>query len=160
MDAWFASTFLAVVNYTAVNMGVQMSIFRPRFQFFWVCNLEVEILDYIVQTYLALLYFTDTAFCFFYKLKVCNDPSAGEPASTIFPSFAHFVSYFGNFPNISNFFIIMLQWSLKLLLQLGKGSDETWHVLAASDVLIKIYTWFFRPNAVAHLIDYLLLLLF
>ena len=158
------------VDFTFWVLGIMLLWISVQ-AFVWTCVLNS--LSHTPRNGITRLYSTDIPcfialhrhsvlflFLFFYKLKVCNNPSSGESASTIFPTFAHFVSYFGNFPNISNFFIIMLQWSLKLLLQLGKGSDESWHVLAAIDVLIKIYTWFFRPNAIAHFIEYLWLLLF
>ena len=39
-------------------------------------------------------------------------------------------------------------------LQLTEGSDNGWYFLATKYFKIKVCTWFFRHNAIAHLTDY------
>ena len=52
-----------------------------------------------------------TAFCIFYKLKVCGDPASSKSISVSFPtaicSLHVSVSRFGNSHNITNFFIVI-----------------------------------------------------
>ena len=59
---------------------------------------------------LSFLHFADIAF--FYKLKVCSNPVWSKSIGTIFSnnicSLHVSVSHFGNSPNISNFFIIII----------------------------------------------------
>ena len=64
-----------------------------------------------IPRFIATLLFALCRYCIFYKLKVCGNPTSSKSiGATILKAFAHFkfsVSYFIDYPHISNFFIII-----------------------------------------------------
>lgn len=110
----------------------------------------------LIETYLTLLRFADTAFCFVLQIDGLEQPCIKQSIGAIFffnSICTHLVSlsHFDNSCCISNFFVIIFvtvihdQW----LWFMGK--------LAINYFYIKVCTLVFRHNSIAYLGDYNLL---
>ena len=126
-----------------------------------------EIVFILIQSYLILLHFTDTAvfyFYFFYKWKASVSPALSKSVAVFPTAFAHFVSLWQILIILTLFqtFIIIFvmvicgQWSLILLSHKDydplKAQVMVKHSLAIKYFLIKSVCNFFRYNAIVHVI--------
>lgn len=74
-------------------------LFQPCFQFFWVYNPEVDLLDHTVWTYLDLLHFTDAAVFANWRFVAASIPEPFFQQHLL----TSYLYHFGNSCNISYF---------------------------------------------------------
>ena len=132
------------------SYGHQSYFFPAKYKHTWV--------------YSATLYWTLQILCFFIDWKFVTTLCWTPFFQQHFLTSCHFVSCFGNFCNMSNFFIIIVsvtviycQWSVTLLLQKDYNllhPQMMVSIFLAVGYFIITYFVLYKHNIIAHLPDY------